>query len=217
MSEAASLLEKARQCYLAAGWLDDACRLSEQLGDHARAGQLHERQERWEAAAEAYVRAGLWREAARCFERCGRTRDAAECLLKAGEPLAASWLLAETAHRFAHAREIAEQIVPTSPPEELLRTLVVARCEAGTGEHPAAARRLRRAMADLGRLEGALERRRVEDWAVAVAQSLRRPDLTALVYAAAFAAGNVGAAERWEIWARQSLGDASGVPRRGEH
>lgn len=216
MSQAPSLLDKALQCYLAAGWLDDACRVSEQLGDFARAGQLHERQGRSEEAAKAYARAGLWREAARCFERCDRPAEAADCLLKAGENLAASWLLAERAHRFVHALDVAQRLAPASPGEELFRELVVARCEAGTGEHGAAARRLRAAMAKLKDLESVQERLRCEEWTVAVARNLRRPDLTALAFAAAFQAGNPGAEERWEIWAMETLGDASGIPRRGE-
>ncbi|HLX10923.1 MAG TPA: hypothetical protein VKY89_23945 [Thermoanaerobaculia bacterium] len=216
MSEPVSLLEKARQCYLAAGWLVDACRLSENLGDHARAAQLNERLGRVEAAAEAYARAGLWRDAARCFESCGRPREAAECLVESGEFLAASWLLADRAHRFAHAREVAARLEPASPAEALLRDLVVARCEQGGGEPAAAARRLRQAAAGLGRIEGVQERLRAEQWALAVGQSLRRPDLVAMVYAAAYTAGNPGAEERWEIWARDALGDASGVPRRAE-
>jgi hypothetical protein len=47
-----------------------------------------------------------------------------------------------------------------------------------------------------------------------VARSLRRPDLTAQIYADAYQAGNPEAEERWARWALEALGDAGGIPRR---
>ncbi len=50
------------------------------------------------------------------------------------------------------------------------------------------------------------------DWLLAVAESISRPDLTALVFAAAHQAGVPDAHQRWRIWSGKALGDVAGVP-----
>ena len=212
MNTRAQLLNRAANCYLGAELLDEACRCFEQLGDAARAARLHERQARWEQAARRYERARVWADAARCYQRCNLPLEAAECLLKAGERLEAAWVLADQAQRFQRARLVIQGLMTSSLAEALALELVVARCEAGNGKPKRAAVGLRAVVMRLNELGSGPERQRVESWAFAVAERLQRPDLTASLHAAAVVAGTPGAERRWEAWALETLGDATGIP-----
>jgi hypothetical protein len=238
------LLHRAARCYLAAGLADDACRCFEGAGDAVAAARLHEQQQRWEPAATGYAAAGAWADAARCWLRCARPAAAADCLVKAGDPLRAAWVFADQAGLHGRARSLLAQVADESAGAQLGAELVRARCEAGTGAHDPAARRLRHVLDRLREppaaparpaTAGAEEEGRraaaardgprrpavvgvhtgeLIDWALAVAEALRRPDLGVLTHAAATAVGMPGAEQRWERWALATLGDAAGVPVR---
>lgn len=206
------LLNRAAHCYLSADLLDDACRCFEQLEDYARAARLHERRERWEPAARCYERARTWADAARCYLHCALPEEAARCLLKTANPLEAAWILAEQAHHFERAHAVSQAITPTGLAEALAVKLITARCQAGWQHPEQAAAILRDVLRRLADLEANPERQRLETWALAVAEVLQRPDLSASLHAAAVVAGTPGAVRRWEVWALQHLGDATGVP-----
>lgn len=213
MTDVAALWARAARCYRQVELLDDACRCFEQAGAHASAADLHERQQRWAQAALGYAAARRWSAAASCHLRAGQAEAAAECWLQADEPLQAAWALAEHAHRFERASALVLPLAPSSPGEEVLRTLVLARCESGRATtRRSAARHLRSAAGSLSRLGPGPMRERALEWAQAVARSLARPDLAAALHAAAVGCSALHARERWEAWATAALGDATGVP-----
>ncbi len=206
------LLACAASCYARAGWNHEACRCYEQTEQHAEAARLYESMELWPAAANAYVLAGAWSSAARCYLRAGDPASAAEYLLKAGELLDAGWVFAERLHRFRRARSVVDPVATEHASDEAARDLVLARCDAGSRQPARAAKRLRQVIDNFGELAPGPGRQRVEEWAAAVAASLGRPDLASRLYAAANAAEVPGAIERWEAWALETLGDATGIP-----
>jgi tetratricopeptide (TPR) repeat protein len=206
---AAHLLQRAARCYALAQWDDDACRVCEQLGYYVKAAQYHERQGRWVQAAQLYSRAAQWPNAARCYLKCNHPAEAAECLLRSGDSLRAAWYLAELAHHFIRAESIARNFERKSGIDELTVDLIIARCHAGTGAHADGARRL---IAGLGRLGQPRTAAYLVDWALAVAEALHRPDLVALVYAAAIDSGYSNAVDRWRQWSAQRIGCAFILP-----
>jgi hypothetical protein len=208
----ADLLSRASRCYLAAGWADDACRCLEHLANHQAAARLHEQSRRWEQAAAHYALAQDWHGAARCYLSLGRPEPAAEALIRAGDLVHAGWILAEQAHLFARARTLLAGFATESETLRLAVEIVLARCEAGTGAPAEAARRLARAALRLRELRPGPDRSRVEEWALAVGDALRRWDLIALVHAAAVTVGVPGAAARWESWALKTFNDPTGIP-----
>jgi hypothetical protein len=203
------LLRQAAKCYVEAQWADDACRVFEQVGNFARAAYYHEKQSRWARAAHFYALAGQWRSAARCYLLCDSPVEAADCLLRVNQPLNAAWYLSHLAHHFVRAESVARTVIPASRAEKLGIDLVVARCQAGTGAHGRAARELRSIVEQFGEL---LTMPHLIEWALAVAEALRRPDLTALVYAAAVNSGVPDASEKWQQWSAQMLGSKIILP-----
>jgi hypothetical protein len=206
------LLARAASCYVRAGWKHEAVRCFEQTGQQAEAARLYEDLELWPAAASAYVLAGVWSSAARCFLRADDAASAAKYLLQADELLEAGWVLAERLHRFRRARAVVEPVATTHASDEAARQLVLARCDAGDGQSKPAAKRLGQVIRGFGKLDPGPGRGRVEEWTVAVAASLGRADLVSRLYAVASGAEIPGAVERWEAWAVETLGDATGIP-----
>lgn len=211
------LFLRAAQCYVRAGWVDDAGRCFEEAGRPLEAARLYEQRQQWGLAAQAYAEAAEWEAAGRCYLRSGEPEPAADCLLKAGRQLEAAWVLAQDLDQFRRAQDLADAVDVTglddvgASGDALLHELVLARCEAGLRKSKEAARRLRRLLDALpGLLPGVGQR--IEGRALAVAESLGRPDLQALIHAAAGRAGLPGAFERWQAWAIDTLGDASGLP-----
>lgn len=209
--EAASLMQKAARCYLAANSPDAACRCLEALGDFAGAARLHESQGRWAQAAAGHEAAGDWAAAARCHLSAGQPAAAAEAYLRAGEALEAAWVLADLVGRYDRARAEAGRVPRDTEVRRHGAELVLARCDAGAGAERAAALRVRAFTEGLGQM-AVMVAMRLMPWALAVTAALRRPDLTAELYAAAVAARMPGAEREWERWALRELGDATGVP-----
>lgn len=207
------LLARAASCYLRAGWLAEAGRCFEGAQQPAEAARIREQLGEWPQAAALYERAGLDSQAARCFLEAGLPLQAAECLLRAGEALAAAWVLADRVGQPGRARAVAEDVAADGATTRARRELVLGRCEAELDEPAQAARRLRGVIDTFGELSPGPLRRELEDWGAALATRLDRPDLAAMLHAVATRAGSPGAAERWEAWALERLGDASGIPQ----
>ena len=81
------LLQRAARCYADAGWMEDASRLLDEMGDLNQAALHYEEQEMWEQAADRYWRAAQWRSAARCYLQVNRWGAAADCWLEEGNVL----------------------------------------------------------------------------------------------------------------------------------
>jgi hypothetical protein len=89
---------------------------------------------------------------------------------------------------------------------DLLRRVILARCDVAADADPG------EALATLDDVMVYLERHfpngyvpELESWAVAVAEAMSRPDLVALIFAAAVRGGHIQAAERWDTWSRHFL------------
>ncbi len=206
----AALLNKAVACYWQANCNDDACRCLEKLGDFGGAAPLHERAGRWDRAAWCFEQAGQWAAAARCYRQAGEPLEAARCLVNAGERLEAGWILAHEAHRPDRARAVLAQVDPRTTEEQLALEVAQAHCTVGSERHTAD-NAVRRVADRLAQIAPGWGRERVFGWALALADVLDRPDLTAQLYAAAVDAAIPQAIEHWEIWASKRLGNASGI------
>ena len=208
-----ALWARAAACYLRAGpaWSDDASRCLAEAGDHTAAARIAERRGHHARAAELFVVAAAWTDAARCWLACDRAADAAACYERAGDLLEAGWTLAHRAAQPLAGRAMAERWSGDRLERPACEVLI-ARCEAGVGQRAVAAQKLTRAMHELRRLPVSPVRTRALDWAFAVAEQLRRPDLSALLHAAAASSAEPGAIRRWEAWALDVLHDASGIP-----
>lgn len=206
---AGELLHKAARCYARANWPDDACRLFLLLRDDQSAAPFLEQQGRHREAAACYQRLGNWAAAARCHLRTGDYDRAAEALYHAGDRLQAAWIWAHHANRPAHAETVLNEIAADPDPDEAAVDLVRCRCHAAAGRRRDAARLFRRL---LPRVTESGDLPRHLDRMLAIAQVLSRPDLAALIHAAAYRAGMPDAPRRWQDWAEETLADVAGIP-----
>lgn len=210
--DASELLGRAARLYQTAGCDDDACRCLERAGDFAGAGTLHRQCGRFTAAASCYERAGLPMQAAQAHAAAGSHADAARCYLEAGQALHAAWVIAHQLGQSARALATLVEAPPdaTGPADmrALGRALVRARCLAAT-QPDEAARTLRQVAAAFS-AEPAGGQAELFAWALAVAETLDRPDLATRLFAAVPAQ-----AADWADWARHRLGTAEGIPLPG--
>lgn len=213
MSERAKLLRKASQCYLNEGLVHDACRCLEAFGDHIKAGKLYEQQGDWWQAAYAFEKAGVWSEAARCYRQFEAYNDAARCYVPAGDIFQAAWLYAGFVHQFNSARRLLQECPVDSVGDKLLAKTILARCESGEGNAVKASLYLGEVIQHLGEVGSTAEKSRIEAWSLVTAESLKRPDLCAALFATAYRANVPMVEQRWEAWALRVLGDATGVPQ----
>lgn len=206
MSGPRELLEAAARCYLRAGDPGDACRCFEAMGAWGEAASLHENAGRVREAALAYERAQRFLDAARCYRASAQPEGEARCLLHAGETLRAAWILAHELGRVHEAQALATGIAAGSAEEQAAALLVIARCEASRGDRSVAARKLREASALLRGIAVGSPWHRLADWALALCEALRRPDLAALVLTTT---PQGSAAEVvWDQWAQRTFGEA---------
>lgn len=184
-------------------------------------------------AGHAYELAGLPLDAARCYAAAGSHRQAADLLARTGEYAAAAveygranrtdlaaWTLAHHLADPVSARSVIERhgdADTTGPPVlhegfALRHSLVLARCDLAEGGGPRDVLRvLGEARAELARSETAYDPF-VEQWAVAIAECAGRPDQVALLFAASVRGHRLGAAQRWQEWARRVLGTELSIP-----
>ncbi|GAA3250421.1 hypothetical protein ACFO1B_40135 [Dactylosporangium siamense] len=171
----------------------------------------------WASAARNYEAAGLLQEAARCHHRAGSLRravdlyaelglhhEAATVLAENGNAVGGAWRLAHHAHDPAAARLMLRRA--PGPAGRLLHRLVSARCDLLDGVSETVVTDALDAAQDL--LDGGPpdDAQRIESWAVLLAEEIRRPDLVALVFAAAVRGDRQGAAQRWQVWAQRRYG-----------
>jgi tetratricopeptide (TPR) repeat protein len=208
--EARRLLEGAARCYLHAGDTEGARRCFEQLGDLAEAARLYEAAGLPRDAADFYEQAGYNPEAARCYRAAGDAAGEARCLALAGEPLRAGWILAHDLGRAAEARALCANAGLGLDADGIAARLVLARCSAALGERAPAARALHQALPALRRIPAGPLRRRLSGWALALAETLHRPDLGAVVITTL--EGGAGAGEIWDAWARRTFGEPVAPP-----
>lgn len=195
------LLERAAGCYLRAGLPSEAARCLREAGAYQRAAEL-----RFEL--------GEFREAAEDYARGRMTELAAWTLVHhAGESRAARVLIDPTFPRddLAADEQWVLDIYPgrprwTPPPPRQRRIrLVLARCDIADGRPDrdalAALAEVARVLAHPAMPHDPL----VEQWAVTVAEAMRRYDQAALLFAAAVRGGHAGAARRWTDWAARVL------------
>lgn len=213
---AVELLRRAARCYAHDAWAGDACRLLAQLGDDRSAAPYFEQLGQWAQAGASYARSGQWRPAARCWQQAGEPAEAADCLVQGGEPIEGAWLFAHHASQFIRARNLLAQLPDDVEHDPLAVALVAARCDAGVKKVSQAAGCLRTVADRLLAQPSAPSRHRVLDWAFALADELRRPDLAATLHAMAFQTDVPDARQRWEEWADGELGETTGIPEEDE-
>lgn len=209
MSEptALELLGRATRLYREAKLDGDACRCLERAGDFAAAGWLHRDGHRFAEAAACFERGGQWLPAAQAHETARTFDDAARCYQAAGQPLTAAWLLAHHLGRPERALALVAALPVDDPSTELGRALVRARCRAATRPRDAA-REIRRVVTALatGTLSASAQGGVIAR-ALALAETINRPDLSAALFAV-----HPGAVSDWAVWASERLGSADGVP-----
>jgi tetratricopeptide (TPR) repeat protein len=206
--ETTQLLQKAAFCYLKAGWLTDACRVWEQIGDYHQAAQTYEQLAHWEKAAFCYQNAKNWSNAARCYLMCGQPQAAADCWIQAQEPLQAVWIWADNLQQIYHVQAQLTNFVAQTDTQAIEIELITARCEASAGKKSESAIRLSQQFQPLLKQK----QKHLFEWALKIASVLNRPDLTALIYATAYRAKIPKACQQWEQWAISTLKDATGIP-----
>lgn len=225
--EQRELLESAVRCYLRAGEEDAACRVLGLLEAWGDAAGLHERAGRVAEAAALYERARRPLDAARCHRAARRFDEEARCLIAGEDLLGAAWVLAHDLRRFEEARAViarfdehvaaettpkegtaAEPPVRRLPGSPLERSWVLARCDLGQGRRGAATRTV---VEQAPQLAATFWGSRAVAWALALCDLLRRPDLTAILFA-----GSAGADDRieaeWDEWTHRVLGVACAPP-----
>lgn len=204
-----SLLQMAARCYANAGWVEDASRLLEEIGDLSQAALYYEQQNLWEKAAACYCQVEQWQPAARCYSQAENWSAAADCWLEAGDLPRAAWLYADRAHDYSRSEALLQDYSPTSTTERLRIDLVRVRCQIGQSQEEAGVQRLQAVLREISSTGAILE---LTTWAGTIAEFLDRPDLRATTHALAVTAGLPHAQSQWEQWATSRLGDATGVP-----
>ena len=200
----ASLLARAAACYVRAGIPLDAVRCYRAAGSYRPAADIWARLGAFPEAARDYAAAGAHEEAAWIFAHHLGDIPAARAELAAADAAAAA--PADP----AAARPVASRAA------DLRRRLILARCNAA--ENVAAAETLDILTEVMRHLEHDVEplgRISMEERAVVVAEAMNRPDLVALLFAAAVRGGRSRAAERWNAWSERALGMPLILPEPG--
>jgi hypothetical protein len=183
-----SLLRRAAGCYQRGGWPHEAARCYRTAGSH-------------QLAAQAWESAGAFPDAVVDFEAAGLADRAA-------------WLLVHHLEDPAGARAVIAGAPEVDRREgdrlssgtHLLHRLVLARCdiaEEQTG--PFVRETLTEVMDHLAVRGGVSQNPEIESWAVLTAEAMQRPDLIALIFAAAVRGHRFEARARWDEWSRRVL------------
>ncbi|WP_369232428.1 hypothetical protein AB5J56_10835 [Streptomyces sp. R21] len=205
---------------------------------YVRAAQLYERAGLPIDAVRCYREGGASRAAADLLVGMGEYAEAVEEYRRAEVPVMAAWILA---HHLADPVTAKATVLPptwrgryglervrnllraASPSDEIARfedvlrpdlrgRLILARCElAEGGGHRDVLPVLRQARAALADAAAPYDPF-VEEWAVAVAECAGRFDQVAVLFAASVRGHRLGAAQRWQEWARRVLGVELSIP-----
>lgn len=206
----ASLLARAAECYKRAGAPQDAARCHRAAGAHRAAAQIWETLRAFPEAARDYAAAGAHEQAAWILVHHLGDVPAARAELAAAEMAAATRAEADPAAGQERPPVIAQRAA------ELRRRLILARCNAA--EDVARTETLAilgEAMEHAEHDVQSLLQASIEQLAVAVAEAMNRPDLVALLFAAAVRGGHHQAVERWDEWSRRVLGVPLILPEPG--
>ncbi len=177
----------------------------------------------WSQAASCYEQAGAHLEAARCYRHArmhrraadlyahhGMHRDAAEAYQAAGNIDEAGWTLVHYAGDAAAARAVLASA--GTAPGELVRRLVLARCDAAEGaDHELIVPVLGDVQEALAGRIGAPDQRLLH-WSIAVAEAIQRYDQAALIWSAAVRARFPNADKEWAAWTQDRFGIAIVIP-----
>ncbi|MBT2510181.1 hypothetical protein J7I98_30875 [Streptomyces sp. ISL-98] len=217
MSDAA-LLERAAGCYLRSGLPTEAARCLREAGAFRRSAELCRELGEFLGAAEDYVCADMMDVAAWVLVHEAGDAPAARAVAVCAPPSlrtglgSGEWTGAAvrvTQSRSAQRRSAAEQEARES---SLRMRLALARCDVAEGRsdrEPLAA--LAAAAVFLGS-HSLVYDRLVEQWGVATAESMRRYDQVALLFAASVRGRRGGAARRWTEWAARVLQSEITIP-----
>ncbi len=206
------LLKKAAECYVKAGWWMDACRVWEKMGEYQQAALIYEQEGNWLKAGECYRKIENWKKAAECYQKGEEAEASLECWLAAGEILQAAWIWVDTFQQSHQSQAEIRKILHPTESQELEIELITARWEASGNKTRESGKRLRELLERL-RKELRPSKRYLYEWGLKIAKEIKRPDLTALIYATAYRAKMPNVCKEWEIWAIETLGDATGIPQ----
>jgi len=183
-TERRMLLEKAARCYEKEGWVEEAGRVWEEI-------------ENYGAAARNYAQGENWEKAAQCYE-------------KGEEIMKAAWIRADKLKQKYQSLEIMEKIEVKNPKEELEREIIRGRCQSTRKKRREVAKSVRKVI----EYRPKAGEKHLYEWGQKLAQIIRRPDLRALLYGTAVREGIEGSIEEWEKWAKEELGEATGIPKK---
>ncbi|WP_322752909.1 hypothetical protein [Frankia sp. Cas3] len=208
----APLLDRAATCYLRAGQVAEAARCYRDAGLFPRSAGL-------------YAQLGRYRDAAADYTAAGLVHVAAWTLAHVvGDPAAArALLLGHPSHPSGQAGQAEPAVAAMF--DALLRRLVLARCDVADGLPD---RHILPVLADVQAMlaeppvtepawpaqsawpaqpawPANSASRRIEEWAVALAEVAYRYDQVALVFAAAVRGRRTGAEQRWAAWSARVL------------
>ncbi len=206
------MLKKAAECYVKAGWWMDACRVWEKMGEYQQAALIYEQEGNWLKAGECYRKIENWKKAAECYQKGEEAEAALECWLKAGEILQVAWIWVDTFQQSHQSQAEIKKILHPTESQKLEIELITARWEASGNKTRESGKRLRELLEVL-RKELRPSKRYLYEWGLKIAKEIKRPDLTALIYATAYRAKMPNVCKEWEIWAIETLGDATGIPQ----
>ncbi|MCG8425666.1 MAG: soluble NSF attachment family protein, partial [Proteobacteria bacterium] len=141
------------------------------------AGRCYARARRYEDAGRCYREAGDASKAAEYYERAGMYEAAAEQYQEAGQIARASWMYGHYLRRYESGRRALGQGHESRGVLEREQwRLARARCEAGMGHKTRAVRAVLDAL-QRAKMLPAWERCKLREWAVGVAEGVKRPDL----------------------------------------
>ncbi|MFI0980880.1 hypothetical protein ACH4SP_28215 [Streptomyces sp. NPDC021093] len=213
-----ALLERAAGCYLRSGLPGEAARCLREAGAYRRSAELWAEMGQFKEAANDYARAGLadvavWLLVHDAGDTAGARRMSTAPPLRISdfgqEILSFHFWPQMTDVPDPERDPIAEQEARDS---SLRMRLALARCDVMDGrpdQEPLAALD---AAARFLTFRDLVYDRLVEEWAVATAESMKRYDQVALLFAAAVRGRRSGAAQRWRQWAARVLNSEITLP-----
>jgi len=208
------LLAQAALCFEQAGQPGAAARCRDKAGELAAAAELYQLAGELTKAADCWQRAGRTDAAASCLLALGRPQDAAQLWVDAGDRLEAAWILAMDAAQPQRAHRLLAGLTAAGPGEQQRLRIARTLCMALERQPDQLVTVLDRVGDELADVTPASEQARVAQWAVQAAGMLRRPDLAARIFAAAYLCRVPGTLSRWRTWAAGALGGTAGIPER---
>lgn len=214
MSSRGPLLVKAAQCYERAELHADAGRCYQQAGRLRSAGTAYANAGDLLRAADCYRAGDEFRVAARLYAEMGQPESAADCWELSGDHLSAGWVLAIQTKEVDRPLRMLTVAAAGDAGRRLRKNLGIGLCRAKRAGRPEPLEpALLACESDLSLVLRQDDRTEVEEWAVAAASLVHRPDLAARVLAASYRCGTTGVTERWWRWGADQLGGTFGLPQ----